>query len=279
MKTVISASRRTDIPAFYLTWFMNAIRAGKLEVANPFYPKQTRIVDLTPQAVGWIVFWSRNYGPFLRRRSFFDDYQLFFHFTILPPSKLEKIGVDVTTALNQMRRLVELYGGERVIWRYDPLVYWEENGRLATNHQPEQFEALCREIGSIGVSRCYFSFAHPYAKFIQRFRKKFPADRLIDLPIAQKLDIAARMARTAARHGLNLYSCCNDRLLQAEGVHKGHCIDGGLLNRLRPEIRISQAKAPTRQDCGCTASIDIGSYAQQPCPYGCIYCYANPLWT
>ncbi|HHJ52213.1 MAG TPA: DUF1848 family protein, partial [Caldithrix abyssi] len=108
--------------------------------------------------------------------------------------------------------------------------------------------------------------------------KKFPADRLIDLPIDQKLEIAAQMARTAARYGLNLYSCCNDRLLEAEGVRKGHCIDGGLLNRLRPEIRVGQAKAPTRRDCGCTASIDIGSYAQQPCPYGCIYCYANPLW-
>jgi len=278
MKTIISASRRTDIPAFYLSWFMDAIKVGQIEVANPFYPAQKRVIDLRPRSVGWIVFWSRNYAPFLRHHTFFDDYALFFHFTILPPSMLEKVNVQPTQALKQLQTLTRLYGPERIIWRYDPLVYWTEGGKMRTNHIPDNFAFLCREIGAMGITRCYTSFAHPYAKFIQRFKKKFPSARLIDLPDPQKFSVIGEMATIAAENGLTLYSCCNDRLLEVEGVKKGHCIDGRLLNELRPDINVSQAKAPTRKDCGCTKSIDVGSHVHQPCPYGCIYCYANPQW-
>jgi len=161
MKTVISASRRTDIPAFYLQWFMEAVKKGQVTVANPFYPKQTRLVDLRPETVGWIVFWSRNYQTFLNHHRFFDAYQLFFHFTILPPSKLEKVPIDSNRSLEQLARLVQLYGAERIIWLYDPLVYWQENGRRHSNHDEKKFAFLCHKIGSMGVTRCYTSFAYP----------------------------------------------------------------------------------------------------------------------
>ncbi|MFC2088130.1 DUF1848 family protein, partial [Calditrichota bacterium] len=65
MKTIISASRRTDIPAFYLNWFMNAIKEKIIRVQNPFYKKNYISVDLSPSAVEWIVFWSRNYEKLL----------------------------------------------------------------------------------------------------------------------------------------------------------------------------------------------------------------------
>ncbi len=277
MKTIISASRRTDIPAFYLNWFKDAVRAGFVDVANPIYPRQIRRVDLSPETVGWIVFWSRNYARFLKDTAFFSAYHLFFHFTILPQSKLEPLALPLDKALAQMERLAALFGPERIIWRYDPLVFWLENGTLHTNHSPERFKALCQRMASFGIKRCYTSFAHPYSRFKSRFTHAFPNDTLFQPEQDFQHDTLSKMVDMAGRYGMEIYSCSNDRLLQTRGVLKGRCIDGKLLQTLEPDTRVSIAKAPSRPDCGCTQSIDIGSYQLQPCHFGCLYCYANPI--
>jgi len=276
MKSVISASRRTDIPAFYLKWFMDAIKDGQIEVSNPLYRHKKQTVRLDPDSVEWIVFWSRNYAHFIRQREFFKDYELFFHFTILPKTKLELYGLPVEKAINQIRILSEIYSPGRIIWRYDPIVHWIENKTVKTNHTIADFENLCQTMSGFGISRCYFSFAHTYRKFNFRFKAKFSKDQLINPDPEKLLSILDTMAEITTKYNINLYSCCNDALLQAVQVHKGHCIDGNLLNRLNPATSISRAKKPTRQDCGCTASIDVGDYLNQPCRYGCVYCYANP---
>ena len=278
MKQVISASRRTDIPAFYLNWFIRQIQQGWVDVANPFFPQKVRRVHLTPEHVAWIVFWSRNYGAFLRKRSYFADYQLFFHFTILSPSILEKHPVPLHKQLSQMEQLVRFYGAERIIWRYDPLVFWWENNRLKTNYKVQEFKYLAETIGQMGVSRCYTSLAYPYAKFRTRFKQKFPSFQLKEQPGEEAFKIVQEMVAVAREAGLRIYACCTDVLLQVEGVEKGHCIDGRLLNQMYPEEKVSQAKAPTRAQCSCTRSIDIGDYRRQPCYTGCLYCYANPVW-
>jgi hypothetical protein len=84
-KIVLSASRRTDVPAFYMDWFMRSIEQGFFEVTNP-YNRRKSIVAATPDKVHTIVFWSKNfarfldhhYGDFLQRQG----YHLFFNFTI-----------------------------------------------------------------------------------------------------------------------------------------------------------------------------------------------------
>ena len=44
---IISASRRTDIPAFYAPWFFNRLQEGYLLVPNPFDPRTlSRILSL-----------------------------------------------------------------------------------------------------------------------------------------------------------------------------------------------------------------------------------------
>ena len=63
-KIVISASRRTDIPAFYMPWFMEQIDRGFFEVVNPFN-QHVSVVPATPDRVHTIVFWSKNFGPFI----------------------------------------------------------------------------------------------------------------------------------------------------------------------------------------------------------------------
>jgi len=189
---------------------------------------------------------------------------------------LEKAAIPIKTALYQMERLSALFGPERIIWRYDPLVFWEESGIPKTNYNPAQFAALCRAMAANGVRRCYTSIAFPYRKFIHRFNNAFPDDRLLPSENTRQYQTLQEMQNTAANYQITLYSCSNNRLLQIPNIQKGHCIDGKLLQQLAPGQNISTAGSPTRTDCGCTKSIDIGNYTKQPCSFGCIYCYANP---
>jgi len=278
MKTVISASRRTDIPAFYLDWFAGRIRQGFIEVQNPLYKEQKRRVNLDPERVSWIVFWSRNYGKFLKRRTIFDPYRLFFHFTVLSPDPLlEKYHLPQEKAIAQMSQLASLYGPDSIIWRYDPIVVWQGQGGIKTNFEKENCTALCRTFSALGIKRCYFSLVTDYRKFKRRLKEKYPDVQLLpnSHPLADQ--IVEEMRETATTHRITLFSCCNDALIGG-GIDKGHCISGPLLNQISAKKEVSEARSATRPDCGCTAAVDIGSYTAQPCPYGCIYCYANPLW-
>lgn len=63
---IISASRRTDIPAFYSDWFMNRIRAGFFHRVNPFNANQVSAFSLKPEHVDAICFWTKNPRPTCR---------------------------------------------------------------------------------------------------------------------------------------------------------------------------------------------------------------------
>jgi len=277
MKTVISASRRTDIPAFYLDWFIEAIETGFIDIQNPFYKKHKYRVALTPDQVEWIVLWSRNYGKFLKKRPIFEFYRLFFHFTIISHHPLlEKARLPLNDALRQMEQLVRWYGPDHIVWRYDPIVAWKKGIITESNFNFSEFQFLCRRLSDLGIRRCYFSIVFPYRKFKNRFNKYFPQQELISDADIFIRTLCCKMSETAAACHIGLYSCCNDALIN-ESIQKGRCISGSLLNHLSGEKVVSEAKAPTRSDCGCTRSVDIGSYSNHPCYFGCLYCYANPV--
>jgi len=276
MKSVISASRRTDIPAFYLDWFMQAIRNGRITVENPLYPGQSRLVSLDPRDVGWIVFWSRNYARFLKNINFFEAYDLFFHFTILAHSQFEPIRIPLKVALAQVEKLVSLYGPERIVWRYDPVMIWEKDGNNSTNFVPGEFAYLCRFMADHAIRNCYFSFVTPYRKVLTRLKKYDRSLKLLGQHSPETLDILRKMTAIAGEMNIQLFSCSNDRIT-GNGINRGSCISGELLNRLSGGRMVSTAKSPGRKDCGCTRATDIGSYTGHPCKYGCLYCYANPV--
>ena len=159
MKSIISASRRTDIPSFYLDWFINAISKGSIQIQNPYYKKNFSFVDLSPSSVEWIVFWSRNYDKFLKRIHFFDDYNLFFHFTIISHHpKLEKSALPIKHALKQIEKLAYIFGSGKIIWRYDPIVFWNESGKLQTNYREAEFVYLCEKMQSFGILNISITF-------------------------------------------------------------------------------------------------------------------------
>lgn len=256
---------------------MDAIKKGKIGVQNPYYKKKSVEVDLSPQYVEWIVFWSRNYAPFIRHHTFFSDYNLFFHFTVLTHHPLlEKSYIPAKQAIMQVENLVNLYSADQIIWRYDPIVIWKNGQKIETNFDENNFKFLCRHFARFGLKRCYFSFVSTYKKFETKFKKKHPHLVLELDNIPRQYHILETMKLIAADFNIQLYSCCNDRFVNG-GIFKGSCINGHLLNQLSNNS-VSASKSPTRKGCGCTHSIDIGNYSQQPCYFGCIYCYANPVW-
>jgi uncharacterized protein DUF1848 len=278
MKTVISASRRTDIPAFYMDWFMDAIKNKSIQIQNPLFKNNYTTVDLSPSSVEWIVFWSRNYEKFLKNVHFFKDYNLFFQFTILSHHPvLEKTSLPMIKAISQMEKLVVHFGAERIIWRYDPIVFWRESDSIQTNFNLKEFKFLCEKMHTYGISKCYFSFVTNYAKLKSRFKMKNPNFKIEENQSKYYFNVLKSRSEIANKYQIQLYSCCNDALVN-KSIQRGSCISGKLLNSILGDKKVSEAKTPTREDCGCTRSIDIGNYSQQPCYFGCIYCYANPVW-
>ena len=121
---IISASRRTDIPAFYAPWFVNRLRAGYCTVPNPFNRRQVRRISLLPQDVDVIVFWTRSARPLMPFLDELDErgYRYYFQYTLLAyPPPLDHGVPSLEDALDTMRALAERVGPRRVIWRYDPI--------------------------------------------------------------------------------------------------------------------------------------------------------------
>ncbi len=125
----------------------------------------------------------------------------------------------------------------------------------------------------MGAKRCYVSVVNLYPKVIKRVRQQ-PNFEFVNIDQKKTLEILQDMVDLASLYGVQLFSCSNDALLKIQGMRKGHCINGKLLNRLGHD-RVSERQLATRQGCGCTASIDIGDYKKTPCKYKCIYCYAR----
>ena len=86
---IISASRRTDIPTYYSGWFLNRIKAGYVYVRNPMNVHQISRINLSPEVVDGIVFWTKNPIPMLDKLEALRDYMYYFQFT------LNSYGADV----------------------------------------------------------------------------------------------------------------------------------------------------------------------------------------
>lgn len=279
MKKVISASRRTDLIAFFPEWLSRVLAQEKALVYGP--SRKTFEVDLRPECVHTIVLWSKNFANLLENRHCLRDIlqkfdQVYFHFTItgLGGSVIESGVPPPSEAFSQLEKLVELSGNpERVSVRFDPLVYWKEQSKLKTNLT--FLEKLAPRAAALGVRDVRFSFAQWYEKARRRAGKYGFA--YVDPPREEKLQAARLLVRVAESYGLSLWSCSQDFLTEVAGVRASACIDGQRLQNLHPQREpVSFAKDNSqRRECRCTESIDIGSYTQS-CPHSCFYCYANP---
>ncbi|MCL2071584.1 MAG: DUF1848 domain-containing protein, partial [Oscillospiraceae bacterium] len=153
---IISASRRTDIPAFYADWLINRLNAGHCLVKNPFNPQQIRRVSLLPEDVDGIVLWTKNAAPLLPKIAILDKFQYYFQHSITPyHSDIENGLADKkTVVIPAFIELAKRVGAERMIWRYDPIVI---NERYTHDYHIGAFSRLC-ELLTGSTRKCVISF-------------------------------------------------------------------------------------------------------------------------
>jgi len=279
MKKVISASRRTDLVAFFPGWLSSVVKEEKARVYGP--SGHTYTVDLSPRAVHTFVLWSKNFTSLIRNRnrlrSNLEKYgRLYLHFTItgLGGTFIERGVPRPSEAISQLDPLIEITGiPERISVRFDPVVYWREEGEVKTNLH--FFEKLAPELGARGIKDVRISFAQWYGKAVRRAAKH--GFLYVDPSQEEKKQVARTLARIAKQQNLRLFSCSQDFLTEVAGISPSACIDGLRLQGLIPQGEPVSTKKDKSQraECRCTESIDIGSYTQF-CPHSCLYCYANP---
>jgi len=282
--TVLSASRRTDIPAFYMDWFMQGIRKGRFDVVNPYNRRVFR-VPATVDRVHTIVFWSKNYAPFLEggfgAALLQKGYRLAFHFTLNSDSPILEPNVPpLSERIEQMTSLCRQYEPRAVIWRFDPVCHYRVGGSDPRDNLTD-FVTIAAAASRAGIKRCITSFMDPYRKIEQRVRR-LEHFAWVDPGTDQKRAILREMRGVLAPLGIRLETCCEKSVLtglQGEtGIVNAACISHQHLMDLYGGDLSGKRDRGQRMEkgCGCDVSADIGSYPLHPCYHNCLFCYANP---
>ncbi|RMD92021.1 MAG: DUF1848 domain-containing protein [Calditrichaeota bacterium] len=269
---IISASRRTDIPAFYARWFINRIRDGFVLVSNPFNAKQVYRVSLRPEDVVAIVFWTRNprpllpYLPELQQRGF----RFYFQWSLNNyPTALEARGPSLKRTLETFHQVAERLSPGHIQWRYDPIIL---SNQTPFDWHIENFSLLASQLQH-ATRRCYFSFVDFYKKTQKNLLRLQPEIWVDNPPIPLQKQLIQELQKIAAMYHIQMFACCEDHLLDIPGIQKAHCVDIDLIYALYPEVAGAVKIKSTRPQCGCFASKDIGAY--DSCLFRCAYCYAN----
>lgn len=273
MPQIISASRRTDIPAFYAEWFMNRIRAGCCQVPNPRNPKQILTVSLKPEDVTAIVFWTRHALPLV---PFLDEldgkgYKYYFQYTLTGyPKAFEPNAPALEDSLHLIENLSRRLGAHRVIWRYDPVI-------LSALTPPEwhqrHLKMLMGRFSGL-TQRMVISFIDPYRHMMTPMRAVLSEEEFKQVFDQERYrELAGFIAEEAGKHGLQVFTCAENLELSGLGIMSGKCIDDDLISILSGR-QCKKVKDPSQRPlCGCVSAKDIGM--NNSCLFGCRYCYAT----
>jgi hypothetical protein len=274
---ILSASRRTDIPAFHADDFLEGMRRGWFEVPNPFDPNKVSLVSTG--LARFVVFWTKDPEPLLARLPELESLGIgfYFQFTLNDYGKEDwEPGLrPLRDRLEVFVRLAETVGPDRVLWRFDPLALSESLG----------LDELLDRIAAIGsalkgrTEKLVFSFldknCYPAVK------RNFPGGREL---ARDEMEKAARAIAALCREcGLEAATCAEEIDLSGLGIRHNSCVDERLIRKLSAADPVllgfldSHAGRLKDRDqrklCGCAASRDIGSYGT--CGFGCAYCYAR----
>ena len=271
---IVSASYRTDIPAFYGAWFRNRLAAGFAEVANPYGGPDYR-VSLAPGAVEGFVFWTRNIEPFAPALAAVEDLGIPYvvQMTITGyPRALEPSVVPWERAAESLHTLARRLGPRALVWRYDPIL---ESSLTPPAWHRESFARIAAALTAgpdPAVDEVVLSYAQIYAKTRTNtdaaarrhgFTWRDPEDE-------EKRALLGALAGIAAERGLTA-SLCSQSALLVPGLRPARCVDAARLSDLAGRPVAARTKG-NRPDCLCAESRDIGAY--DSCPHGCSYCYA-----
>lgn len=270
---IISASRRTDIPAFYAKWFMNRIRLGYCDVPNPFNPRHISRVSLKPEDVETIVFWTRNPRPLMESLTELDKrgYRYYFQYTLMDnPPPLEPAGIPLKASIETFRELADRVGPKRMIWRYDPIIF--SNMTSAEFHE-DKFGGISRMLRGC-ANRCVVSLVDVYEKVRKRLSGLAAQGAQLAGWDSETYGGTMRaLAEMARGRGMEIVSCAEKTDLTSYGILPGKCIDDDLISNVFGIIAPRKKDPSQRKTCGCVVSKDIGMY--DTCLSGCQYCYAT----
>ena len=307
---IVSASRSTDIPAFYADWFFHRLNvAGYSAWTNPFNGVRSYV---SYKNTRFIVFWSKNPKPLLDYLPILESRGIgcYIQYTLndYEADGLEKFVPPLAQRIDTFKLLVNRLGKGHVIWRFDPLILTDEIN----------IDLLLNKIENIGdqlvgfTEKLVFSFADilSYRKVQANLQKANVHYR--DWTEMQMREFAEALAKLNNKWNYELATCGEMIDLTAFGVKPNRCIDDDLIIRLAHEdkilmdylgVKINPIPQPSlfgseplpqgaillpgsryaihgdnrdkgqRKFCGCIKSKDIGEY--NTCIHGCEYCYAN----
>lgn len=272
---IISASRATDIPAFFSPWLFERLEKGYCKWRNPYNGKDSYVSFANTR---FFVFWSKNpdpmfeYLPRLQKKGigFYIQYTLNDYDT----EGLERNVPPLTKRIDTFKRIVDEYGIGSAVWRFDPLILTD---RIGIPELIDKIQGIAAKLHGY-TDRLVFSFADiaGYKKVganLHRagvnFREWTEADMM---NFAQQL--------TELHLPMQLHTCAEHIDLATFGIEHNHCIDPELISRLasdEPALQMwlfgATKDKGQRPACGCILSKDIGQY--NTCTHGCLYCYAT----
>lgn len=261
---ILSASRRTDLPAFYADWFYHRISDGYFYKYNKKTNSYEKIL-LTPENIDCIVFWTKNPRPIMKYLDIMNSmgFVYYFQFSITPYS------ADIEINLQDKRGIVETFkelskkiGKERVVWRYDPILI---NNKYDVAFHKKSFAQLCRALSGY-TDECVISFVDNFTKGTQKIYYDAPDDKQIE-------ELATYFAAVAKKYHFKLYTCAEKVDLQQFGIQHGACISKEKIESLISYKLNVRKDHSQREACNCVSSIDIGEYYS--CLHNCAYCYAG----
>lgn len=264
---IISASRRTDIPAYFSDWFYHRLREGFVLVRNPMNFHQVSRIKISKDTVDGFVFWTKNPIPMITRLDELEGYPYYFQWTLNAygkdiernvPSKSEYL-------IPAFQRLAQKIGKERLVWRYDPIFL---NEKYTLDYHYHYFEQLCAKLCT-STDKCIISFIDVY----RGTRKRMHPMNIIEPSADMRNEIAGTFARTAKKYGLSVDTCAEEIELAHIGIHHAGCIDKARLEKIGGYALNIRQDRHQRKHCACAESVDIGAY--NTCKNACLYCYAN----
>lgn len=231
---IISASRRTDIPAFYSDWFFNQIKERYVLVPNPYNSKMISRISLDPAVVDCIVFWSKNPAPMLEKLDKLKEYNYYFQFTLNPYGpEIENHLPIISKRIDTFKRLSDRIGKEKVIWRYDPVL---TNETYTPGFHKEIFAEIAYELKE-HTEKCMLGFIDHY-QHIRTAVSRFNIQPLLKADIEE---MATSFKKTVDTCSIQLNTCTVKVDLTHLGIPDGLCIDNSIggknyrLSYIRPE--------------------------------------------
>ncbi len=263
---IITASRRTDIPAFYSEWFANRIKEGYVLARNPRFGTNISKIILRPDIVDCIIFVTKNPAGMLGKLGLLESFNFLFQYTLNP------YGPEIERGLPSLDARIDLFielsgriGKRKTIWRYDPVLLSE---KIGPEFHIRNFESIARRLKG-HTEKCIISFVDIY----QNAKRRLERSGVRAPDESEMMTIAQGIASAAGSCGVKVATCAEAISLEKFGIGHGKCVDDELVSELFGlELRKGKNK-PLRKDCACAKSIDIGDY--NTCRHECLYCYAN----